>query len=411
VHQHVPSTGPRRSGATARAGRSDRHAVLLLQRAIGNRATGSLLARAPSPPDLAKPGPKQPPGRQPELVELGHLSAVMSSNMIDAARHVGAPRSIPSVLAKVWDAYEVWGFVSSGGEKNQGNMVALVAKGVAEGADKRITKGVGGRVAVGLRVAGRIVWVAWVGYEAYRLGTWLREVTEGPGKKAEADREAWRRRMMEHVWYELIGTMGEEREAAFDRLMGDFTGYAQVPELTKQAAKEGVEGMWAISDWWRLYLAEWQEAVTALTLSGGPAEPGAEMTRSQARWQPKIENIVRRMAADVKKVLDFSNDPRNWNLTDKQRDLLVSKWGHLPLGGPPRVKFEDPPPVGYYGQFVERLNWEWEHRAGRPSAAERAKALKDKAIEDARREEEEHQAQIRKAAEEWVKQHPEWTAR
>lgn len=173
-------------------------------------------------------------------------------------------------------------------------------------------------------------------------------LAELPAQRKEAQREDFRNYMWEKFWTnEAHYDSRADREAAFDKFVGDNTGHNVVPALTQQAELKRQDLIDGIDDRWlekldraselQQRLEEVEKAKPAPDAPPHPkfASPGEFVSQHEVwTWQVEAARkeldsymgaMAEEAARDVQSVKEFESKPGNWDLTPDQQNMLTNK--------------------------------------------------------------------------------------
>jgi len=354
------------NAASATTARGVAPALLGLQRSAGNRAVAKLVARAPTTAEqraaeklremaAAEHHSAAAEPHEPEWEEVGPLAKFMDEVVEMKLEEAHIPTHLAGLFAKAWDAYELYEFYETHDPEHLGGPVATAAGAAVKASNKAIetaehtaaerAKELGldeaatlamkeaaiPRIAVAVRLAGGVVTVAWVAYEAFRLGQWIRQAFAERSFqeiKEHLSRTRWRAAMMQHVWSDYLGELKAERAEKFVDMANWSAGFGEVPPLSKSAAIRLMEIVNEASDYWLVGFEAWKENAKYLAehAHDGPEDQpgfgetihGAEM----AQRRQAIGNIVKALSSHFGRIREFVLDPANWALTDRQKQVL-----------------------------------------------------------------------------------------
>lgn len=337
-----------REAPAAGSGGTGASAILSLQRSVGNRAVTRLLWRQAAATEqkphqnvgqMAPEADKTRYGVGSEAVEwenLGPFGKFMDDAVEMHFERLKIHSRFVGLFAKAWDVYELVQFARTRELEYLGAPAATVAAKIANAAERKIEQGAATRYTYAAYVGGRAYLVAWTTYEAYKFGTWMREIMDSQGELEDLARDRWRSAMMQQVWVDYMRALADEREQTFDLIMGGTMSYGQVPGLTNEAFAASLEIVNDASDRWKPMLHLWQEAAVYLAQHDNQ-DTNDEWAVDVMRTSPKdlITGIVGELADDFARLRDFHNDPANWKLTEEQQELLrtsheIGPWTRSP---------------------------------------------------------------------------------
>jgi hypothetical protein len=269
----APEPAATTAGAAAPSGaRGVAPGLLALQRRAGNRAVAGLVARAPKTdeerveaklPHAPAPGGEGAEPHEPEWEEVGPLGKFMDEVVEMKLEEAHIPTHLAGLVAKAWDAFELYEFYETHDPEHLGGPLASAAGMAGKASEKAIetaektaverAKELGldeaatlamkeaaiPRIAVAVRLAGGAVTVAWVAYEAFRFGQWIREAFAEERFREiseQLSRTRWRAAMMQHVWSDYLAELRAERSEKFVDMANWNAGFGEVPALSKDAA-------------------------------------------------------------------------------------------------------------------------------------------------------------------------------
>ena len=321
-------------------------AVLALQSRIGSRSVALLLRQAatqnvsqgqPGSPmwlDLETEARKDLPEHEPpdpkEEWELTVPMAKLATEYLEGAlEHHHLPgASLFGYFAKAWGVLELYELWKTHDAEHLGSAVTSGAVLLEKAAERRLEAG--GVEATGRWVVAkwgsRVVALAWTGWEFFKIGATVRAELDAQDWANKMAANRWRYAMTHHVWLDYLAELDEEREHAFDEMMGGRRGYAQRIALKPSAAKQIPEIINEASDDWRVQLPRWQRAASSADPSSYRAsywywheELKAEDI-SAAR--DEMAAVADRLAGHFARLRDFMLDPANWALTAEQQKML-----------------------------------------------------------------------------------------
>ena len=342
----VPGGRAQQSRALAAPHSNGEAAVLALQTRMGNRAVARLLRQAagdtrsqgvpglPQGLDLeaearkhvAEPEPADPK-EQWEIA--GPVGKLASESLEEALEHYHLERELFGIFAKAWDYYELFEFGRTGDVEHLGSAVSSGASWLEKAAERRLEGAVGatGRWVI-TKWGARAFILGWTSWEFFKIGATVRARLDAQASAEEMAANEWRWAMIRHVWLDYLAALDEEREHAFDEMMGGRRGYAQRIALTPNAARQMMEIIHEASDDWRVQLPRWQRAVAS-------ADPNSYRA-SYWNWHQQLKEddiragraemteVADRLAGHFARLRDFMLDPANWALTAEQQRMLGS---------------------------------------------------------------------------------------
>jgi hypothetical protein len=281
-------------------------------------------------PGLGSAGPSGPPQ------ELGDAASLAWQELMQVlARRFPAAGMLDAVqmpvfqgletLKNFWTFWEVWGFLSSGGEENRGDMVALTAE-LAGWLAKRGAASESALVFGGswlLRGACGAVAIGWTMWEFFKLGSYLHELVFGdPDAEEVARRRAWQSFMFKNFWGDYLDLTSQASGEAFDRLAGGGASHGVTPAIDGRAELDLLRD---ISDRF-LERMDVMQVLARLErdkqVAYDPTDPGQKAMRPG----DTIAGLQQAMVADLGRVIDFEMDPSHWKLTPEQVSLLPEPW-------------------------------------------------------------------------------------
>jgi hypothetical protein len=276
------------------------------------------------------PGPSGPPQQLGDAASLAwqELMQVLrrrfpASGMLDVVQ-MSVFEGLET-LKNFWSFWEIWSFLSSDGEENRGDMVALTAELTAWLAQQRWpaeAKVAFSRVWL-LRGACAVVGIGWTMWEFFKLGAFLHAlVFDLPDAKEEARRQAWHSFMLKSFWRDYLDLSGQACSEAFDRLVGDGASHGITPAVGGAAELELLRG---ISDRFLQRMDAIQLLARVERDKGVPYDPNDPGTKA-VRPGDTITGLQQAMVADLGKVIEYEMDPSNWRLTPEQVSMLPEPW-------------------------------------------------------------------------------------